>query len=75
MALDLPKVEATAGEGSSNGFGGTGVNVWSKMWSLKVANKVKIFIGRACNNFLPCAANLLRRRIGTEAILFKVWVY
>lgn len=49
LAMGVSKVETTAGEGSSKN---NGDNFWSLIWRLKVANKIKIFIWKACNNFI-----------------------
>lgn len=38
-----------------------------KIWRLNVANKIKVFIWRACHNFLPSALILLCRKIATSA--------
>lgn len=67
LAIDSNRVRATAGEGCSHMVETSRSNLWSQLWRLKVANKIKIFLWRACHNFLPCAANLLRRKIGNGA--------
>ena len=43
---------------------GVDVNpVWCKLWKLKLPNKIKIFMWRACHNILPTSENLVRRRV------------
>ena len=37
--------------------------VWSKLWKLKILNKIKIFRWRACHNILPTRENLFWRRV------------
>ncbi|KAL5794819.1 hypothetical protein ACOSP7_003413 [Xanthoceras sorbifolium] len=36
---------------------------WSFLWSLSVPAKIKIFIWRACDNWLPVMTNLAARRV------------
>lgn len=57
--------------GSNGSLNRTEATVWDIIWKLKVANKVKVFLWRACHDFLPCAANLSRRHIGTNAVCFR----
>ena len=40
--------------GSSGSLNRTEATVWDIIWKLKVANKVKVFLWRACHDFLPC---------------------
>ena len=58
-ARQLKKNEDEA-ETSTSPFG---VQVWSKLWKLKVLNKIKVLGWRACQNILPTHANLVRRKI------------
>ena len=58
-ARQLKKNEDGA-ETSTSPFG---VQVWSKLWKLKVPNKIKVFGWKACQNTLPTCANLVRRKI------------
>lgn len=37
--------------------------VWKKIWSLEIPNAVKMFMWKACNDFLPTKLNLLRRGV------------
>ncbi|KAG6721291.1 hypothetical protein I3842_03G106200 [Carya illinoinensis] len=37
--------------------------VWKKIWQLKVAPAVKIFIWKVCNEAIPTLANLKKRRV------------
>ncbi|XP_023892982.1 uncharacterized protein LOC112004977 [Quercus suber] len=37
--------------------------LWKRLWSLKVPNKVKNLLWRACRNAMPTKANLVRRTI------------
>ncbi|KAL6219921.1 hypothetical protein ACLB2K_007679 [Fragaria x ananassa] len=39
------------------------LKVWKRLWGLKLPNKIKIRLWRACCGFLPCASVLQRRRI------------
>ncbi|KAK2654213.1 hypothetical protein Ddye_014069 [Dipteronia dyeriana] len=41
-------------------------NWWSRLWSLNVPPKVKIFIWRLCNNALPSLSNLCWRKVVRE---------
>ena len=43
--------------------GPKGSQVWSKLWKLRVPNKIKVFGWRACHNILPTHDNLVLRRI------------
>ena len=43
--------------------GPSGQRVWSKLWHLRVPNKIKVFGWRACLEILPTRVNLARRRI------------
>lgn len=40
-----------------------GRQVWSKLWKLRVPNKIKVFGWRGCHNILPTRDNLVRRKI------------
>lgn len=42
-------------------------DVCKSIWRLKVANKVKMFIWRACSNAVPTFENLWRRKVIKEA--------
>lgn len=57
--------------GSSGNNDRAKASVWDKIWKLKVANKVKVFLWRACHDFLPCSANLFRRHISNNPICFR----
>ena len=37
--------------------------LWRKIWSLQVLNKIKILVWRACQNSLPTKENLVRQTI------------
>ena len=63
-ARKLKKSEEMA-ETSTGPFG---VQVWSKLWKLRVPNKVKVFGWRACLNTLPTRANLVKRKIIHEDV-------
>ena len=43
--------------------GPSGKQVWSKLWHLRVPNKIKVFGGRACQEILPTRVNPAKRRI------------
>ena len=43
--------------------GPNGMQVWSKLWHLRVPNKIKVFGWRACQEILPTRVNLAKRRI------------
>ena len=36
---------------------------WKSIWLLKVPNKVKVFLWRACSNALPTKVNLQRQKV------------
>ena len=36
---------------------------WRRLWKMKVPNKIKIFLWRACSKALPTRCNLLRRKV------------
>ena len=38
-------------------------NFWRSIWQLRVPNKVKIFLWRACTDALPTKVNLQKRRV------------
>ncbi|KAF7820889.1 reverse transcriptase [Senna tora] len=42
--------------------------LWSAIWNLKVAEKVKHFIWRLCYNILPTRVNLMRKRCGVSTV-------
>ncbi|KAL3826043.1 hypothetical protein ACJIZ3_022072 [Penstemon smallii] len=40
-------------------------NDWNWLWNLKLPNKIKIFVWRACKGLLPTRANLVKRKVTT----------
>ena len=46
---------------SSRGPGG--LQIWKKLWKLRVPNKIKVFGWRACHKILPTLVNLAWRKI------------
>lgn len=40
--------------------------LWNKIWGLKVQNKVKHLVWKACKNSLPTKLNLVRRKVITD---------
>ncbi|KAG2689495.1 hypothetical protein I3760_09G140200 [Carya illinoinensis] len=44
------------------------LELWTRLWNLKLQNKVKNFAWRACTNSLPTKLNLMRRHILPNAI-------
>lgn len=42
--------------------------VWNRIWSLEVPNKMKFFILRCCNNALAVRRNLLRRHMRVDNV-------
>ncbi|XP_024200343.1 uncharacterized protein LOC112203645 [Rosa chinensis] len=60
LASELQRVHEGS-VGCSNSSNKEGTQVWDTLWKLRIANKVKLFLWRACKGFLPCAANLFRR--------------
>ena len=45
--------------------------LWNKIWGLKVPNKVKHFVWKACKNSLPTKVNLVRRKVITDGLCDK----
>ncbi|KAL6185165.1 hypothetical protein ACLB2K_041300 [Fragaria x ananassa] len=43
-------------------------NGWRKLWGFQLPNKMKVFMWRACNNFLPCNVELKRRKIKVQEV-------
>ena len=43
-------------------------SVWKNIWSLKVLNKVKNLLWRACKNAIPTKTNLVRGRVLTDDV-------
>ena len=41
---------------------------WRNIWQLRVPNKVKIFLWRACTNALPTKVNLQKRRVVDNSV-------
>ena len=49
-------------------WGGTSMEgdakkIWSAIWKLRLPNKVKVFVWRACHEILPTVANLTIRKV------------
>ena len=44
---------------------------WSGLWKLKVPNKVKTYVWRACTNSLPTLENLLKRKVVLSSICMQ----
>lgn len=42
------------------------VSWWKALWHLKIPPKIKIFIWRACCQWIPCLVNILKRGVKTE---------
>ena len=41
--------------------------IWKAIWAIKVCDKIKTFIWRACRDILPIKANLTRRKFSFDA--------
>ncbi|KAI9160967.1 hypothetical protein LWI28_013243 [Acer negundo] len=52
----------SASNGSGVGFR------WKEIWGMDVALKIKIFLWRACHNWLPTKVNLAKRRIPVDGL-------
>lgn len=39
---------------------------WKKLWSVKVPQKIKVFMWKACSNILPTCTKLFDRKIGSN---------
>lgn len=59
MARQILKTE----EWTECSSGSSGIEVWTKLWRMKVPSKIKVFGWRACQNILPMRVNLARRKI------------
>nr|POE75356.1 putative ribonuclease h protein [Quercus suber] len=59
---------------------------WKRIWKMRVPNKIKIFLWRACSEALPTRANLFKRKVvdvqtcqlcnrDNETTLHALWSY
>ncbi|KAL3813976.1 hypothetical protein ACJIZ3_015244 [Penstemon smallii] len=62
LAIRLDR-DADHGAGSSSNSNEVHLNDWKWLWSIKLPNKIKIFLWRACRNLLPTRSNLVKRKI------------
>ena len=60
----LKMAESSSGEASVHR---ASTSLWSRVWKVRVPNKVKLFSWRACQNILPTWDNLVRRRVMEDA--------
>ena len=44
-----------------------GSQVCSKVWKMKVPNKIRVFGWRACQNILPTRENLFHKKVASDA--------
>ena len=44
---------------------------WNSFWKLKLPNKIKVFVWRACKNILPTFGNLHKRKIADAPCCLK----
>ncbi|XP_062021006.1 uncharacterized protein LOC133737482 [Rosa rugosa] len=65
---------------------GLTARIWKSVWGLAIPHKVKVFLWRACRDFLPCAYKLVLRKISNdsscwqcrcrvESVLHVLWEY
>ena len=47
---------------------------WKNIWRLKVPNKVKVFLWRACSSALPTKVGLHKRKIVNDNLCEQCWV-
>ena len=58
LAMDMHNAEQ---EGTSEASGQR--QLWKSIWGVVMPNKIKNFVWRACQNFLPTKSNLYRRQV------------
>ena len=62
----LCEVEATCAPSGSTDEGVK--RFWKKIWQLKVPNKVRVFLWRACSNALPTKVGLYKRKVVVDKL-------
>ena len=63
LKADERQKEASAGNESGSSYAD---GIWNKLWKLKIPPKIRIFLWRAVNNFLPTKRELKRRHVEQE---------
>jgi hypothetical protein len=58
--LEKERQERKKGESSN---GARPLDVWKKIWGLKIPDTTKLFLWRACNKILPTKDNLKKRKV------------